>query len=142
MPTWWKFGFVASLLVMVGGLAVHVGIAKPEVEVTHDVVMWAGENDQTLSWGWGPEELPCDIFESCLYIEVHHTDSCDKQLRIEFRLTDADDNFVASKELVVESPQKSEPAPIEIGDNENDFEFFHVGEVFCTAAPLSDTADL
>jgi hypothetical protein len=142
MPTWWKFGFVGSLIVMASAFTVHVALDKPKVVGSHQIVSFGDEAIQTLSWGWGPDEISCKEFDSCLSIEVHDTDSCEQQLEITFDLTDEHDNLIASEKMVIESPEKSEPTLIEIGVNRNDFEYFVMRDVMCTSAPLTDTEDL
>lgn len=142
MQTWWKFGFVGSRLVVASAFAMYVALDKPEGVGSHQIVSFGDKALQTLSWGWGPDEISCKEFDRCLTIEVHDTDSCKQQLEITFDLTDENDNLIAYEKMVIESPHKSEPTLIEIGVNRNDFEYFVMSEVMCTSSPLTKTADL
>ena len=141
MPKWWKIGFVSVLLVTTGASSAHVAMREPALE-TGAVQASSYPEDNGLDWNWGPEDQPCEIYETCQIIEVFETARCSKQIEIELHLEDAKEQWVDAVPMVILSPMNSEPALIEIGVDRTDFEYFAIGEVRCTASAPTVEATL
>jgi hypothetical protein len=52
-------------------------------------------------------------------------------LQIDVFLTDENEDWVDSAEMIIDSPRSSDAALIEVGVNREDFEYFMVGDVWC-----------
>ncbi len=134
LPRWWNIGFVSALLTTTSALSAHVALQEPIFEGEHEAVVTEYKSVNSLPWDWNYEDLSCQEFERCVFLEVENTSKCENQIIVEAYLADKNDDWVAAADTVMPSPNAAEVALIELGVNREDFEFFFVGDVRCTAA--------
>ena len=134
MPKWWKIGFVFVLLVTTGAFFTHLALQDPALTGEHAAAVAEYKAQANLAWDWNYEGLTCKEFDRCVFLEVENTSKCENQIVVEAYLADANDDWVAAADTVIPSPNASDVALIELGVNREDFEFFFVGDVRCTAA--------
>ena len=132
MPRWWNFGFVSVLLITTGALSAHVALQDPKVKAEEEPGVAEYKEGNNLDWQWASTDLQCQIFETCVHIEVEGTIRCPEQIKVFSYLSDENDDWVVSVDLIVDSPQLQGKAVIEVGVNRDDFEYFNVGDVRCT----------
>lgn len=128
----WKIGFVSVLLITSGAFFTHLALKDPALTGEHEAVVTEYKDEHNLDWQWGPAEVECQIYETCLHLEVEGTAKCENQIKIFIYLTDANDDWVDSADTVLQSPGKAQTAVVEVGVNRDDFEYFMVGDVRCT----------
>ena len=141
MPRWWKVGFVSVLVMTVSAQMVHWALVDPFWEGQHEAVVADYTDSYSLNWHWSERE-DCEQFDSCVFIEVDETHTCEDQLQIDVWLTDKNDNWVADGEMIIQSPRQPGRALIEVGANRDDFEYFLVGDVWCYSGLPSVEASL
>ena len=134
MPKWWKIGFASVLLLTTGAFFTHLALKDPALTGEHEGTGAEFKSETSLPWDWSYEELTCKEFDRCVFLEVENTSKCKNQTIVEAYLADANDDWVATADTVMPSPNASDVALIELGVNREDFEFFFVGDVRCTAA--------
>lgn len=138
MPKWWRV--CAAGLVVVTAVAFGVHLSMREGGVGSSVVEAAASElpENELTWRWEPAELEpaggCAKFENCVFVQVEDTARCGLRLQVDMYLTDAHDNYVAYADSVIVSPQVAEPVVIELGVDRDDFEYFAVSSISCTAS--------
>lgn len=130
MPKWWRVGFASVLIVTVSAQLAHWAFVDPFWQGQHEAVVADYSNSYSLNWHWS-DKGDCLQFDSCVLIEVDDTHRCEDQLQIDVWLTDANDDWVADGEMIIQSPRQSGPALVEVGANRDDFEYFMVGDVWC-----------
>lgn len=92
----------------------------------------AAFDSHTLQWRWASDDLECQKYDSCVFIEVEQTQLCPDQLEIHVHIIDINDDWVANTDIIVNSPNTNQSAVIEVGANRDDFEYFMVGDIGCT----------
>ena len=133
MPRWWKIGFVSVLLITTGALSAHFALKDPAFTGEHEAAVAEYADSNYLYWEWS-DEVGCEIYERCQFIEVEGTDRCPEQILIQMHLEDINDEWVDSASTVMHSPGQKGSARIELGVDRTDFEYFVVGNIRCTAA--------
>ena len=142
MPRWWNIGFVTALLVTTGALSAHFALQDPIFEGEHEAVVAEYKEANNLDWQWASSALECQIYLYCVHIEVEGTNRCPEQIKVFSYLSDENDDWVDSADLVVDSPLSQVKAVIEVGVNRYDFEYFNVGDVRCTTGVPTIEAEL
>ena len=142
MPRWWNIGFVSVLLVTTGALSAQIALKDPIFEGEHEAVVASYKETNNLDWRWASDDLECKTYENCVHIDVEGTDRCDEQIKIFSYLSDENDAWVDSADLVVESPLQEGSTVIEVGVNRDDFEYFNIGAVRCTTGVPTIQAEL
>lgn len=142
MPRWWNIGFVSVLLITTGALSAHVALRDPIFEGEHEAAVAEYKESNNLDWQWASADLECQIYENCVHIEVEGTNRCTEQIKVFSYLSDKNDDWVDSADLVVDSPMAHRNAVIEVGVNRDDFEYFNVGDVRCTTGVPTIEASL
>lgn len=78
--------------------------------------------------------LTCDIFESCLHIEVLNTANCETSVSVDLGLENKFGQLLGNHEMVVPSPAFKGGFVIEIGSNQYDtISTYGIYSVSCTA---------
>lgn len=142
MPKWWWVGLASVLLVTTAAFFTHLALKDPALTGEHEAAVAEYQAGTSLPWDWNYEELSCIEFDRCVFLEVENTSNCEDQIIVEAYLADAYDDWVAAADTVMPSPNATDVALIELGVNREDFEFFFVGDVRCTAALPTVEAEL
>ena len=141
MSKLWRIGFLSLLVVTVGAQLTNLALqgSKPKSSRVETVAEFDSHN---LQWHWAADGKECQKYDSCVFIAVEQTQLCADQLEINVHITDINDEWVANTDMVIDSPNSSKSAVIEVGANRDDFEYFMVGAVRCTTGLPSAEGDL
>ncbi len=132
-----KRRFVLALLssVLCIGLGAFSSGGSAQGSLGVDVIQ---ESDE-LEFDWVQDnvesELACDVFESCLHIEVFETKRCLVNVAVDFGFENEYGQWIGDGNVVVPSPRFSGGFVIEFGvDDSIPIGDFGIYQVTCTAA--------
>lgn len=127
----WQAGATLSAALSICGL---VGMGLFGLESTKLALSpeEAFEFDGYTAW-WGPDELSCQEYESCVFVVIHQESVCPESTVVEFTVSSEMDLYLSTQRLVIENALIDENEPVEIGSDTSDVGYFAIENISCSS---------
>lgn len=128
----WQVGAIVSSITSLSGVAGMVLATNEEPMLGNQSAEVFKFDDYTARWG--PDELFCEEYDSCVFLVIDRQGSCSLSTVVEFTITDEEDAYLGTQRLVVSDKLIGSTSPVEIGSNISDVGYFAIDNILCSSA--------